>query len=76
MPNVFDGSKYTFVQDYCGTTTIVKDSPKNTYYGGVKDTGGNAQYQQNPPYTTHSKCWVGKKIPLCRSFKIITKTTC
>lgn len=70
--HLFDGVKYKWRQDYCGSGSVSDLSAK--YFGGW-------QYLRTDPDTGistahHDKCWSGRSIPLCRSFNILTKTNC
>jgi hypothetical protein len=72
VPSSYDGTNYQFTQDFCGSTTIVNNSP--SYYSGQKEN--NPVTDVDLPYTTHPSCWPGFKIPLCRSWHMVSDSTC
>lgn len=81
IPYWDDGEQYSFYQDYCGTGYIASKDPK--YFGGTVDNSGSVPvyssgytYPSGMQYARHPKCWPGRNIPLCRSFSILSQSTC
>ena len=74
-PNVYDGSKYRFVQDYCGSGTVTVSGGRPGEWCGTFPT-----YEEDEATGLHygrsSGCWSGQRIPLCRSFNILRNTNC